>query len=199
MPKSITKEIREELVNMAIKLFLEKGFDRTTTRELSTALGWSKGRLYQYVNSKDDLMNLIIEDLINDDEKFIHEVTALDINASFTEKLVTAIRLYINKNDAHVNRNQFLNHVIVNIDPDLRQAIFSTGRKVQSFYEDLIKKGIKAGEFKTENADLVAFTIWVCGDWTIRRWVLKKHYSVEEYIGEFTNYILNHLGVKHNH
>lgn len=38
-PDSIPVAIRDELVRIATRLFITKGFDRTTTRELSRALG----------------------------------------------------------------------------------------------------------------------------------------------------------------
>jgi len=66
-PGSIPDDIRNVLVRTTTHLFITKGFDRTTTSELNRAHGWSKGRLFQYVGSKDDLMSSLFDFFVGRD------------------------------------------------------------------------------------------------------------------------------------
>lgn len=49
-------EKRRRIVEAAEKLFREKGFEATTTAEISAAAGVGTGTLYLYVDSKEDLL-----------------------------------------------------------------------------------------------------------------------------------------------
>jgi AcrR family transcriptional regulator len=55
------QERREAIVQTAIKLFSDKGFRGTTTRELAAAVGVSEPVLYQHFATKRDLYTAIIE------------------------------------------------------------------------------------------------------------------------------------------
>lgn len=191
----IPNEIRDELVRTATHLFVKNGFDRTTTRELSRALGWSKGRLYQYVSSKDDLMHVLLNSLFERDQEFMDTATELTANLNPTEALATAIRLYIMKNDRYQDLYKFMTHVMVNLEPEKRNLVFKSARKVKYYFETLIKSGVEAGEFRTENTELVAMNIFFLGYWATMRWVLERRYTVEEFIREMTGNILLQLGV----
>jgi AcrR family transcriptional regulator len=54
-------ERRAAIVESAIRLFAEKGFRGTTTRELATALGVTEPVIYQHFRAKQDLYTAIIE------------------------------------------------------------------------------------------------------------------------------------------
>lgn len=56
------KELRDE----AARLFWEKGYSATTTRELAQSLGMQKASLYYHINSKEDLLyDICVESLGN--------------------------------------------------------------------------------------------------------------------------------------
>lgn len=48
-----------QIVDGACRLFFEKGYHRTTIREIALASGMSMGQLYHYISSKDDVLFLI--------------------------------------------------------------------------------------------------------------------------------------------
>jgi AcrR family transcriptional regulator len=51
----------EEIIYTSSKVFLKKGFDRTGLDEIAEAVGMTKGGLYRYIGSKDDILHLILE------------------------------------------------------------------------------------------------------------------------------------------
>jgi len=192
---SIPVAIRDELVRTTTRLFITKGFDRTTTRELSRALGWSKGRLYQYVSSKDDLMHVLLDFFFEKDREFMDTATTKTVNLNYTDALATTIQMYIMKNDRYEDLYKFITHITANLEPERRQMVIKTARRVKRYFETLIQRGVDAGEFQTDNAELVAINIFFLGDWATRRWALERRYTVEEYTRKMTKNILLQLGV----
>src|ERR1700743_2702257 len=56
---------RTAIVDAAAKLFAERGYHATGTAELCEAVGLGKGSLYYYVDSKENLLYLIHERVMN--------------------------------------------------------------------------------------------------------------------------------------
>src|SRR5690242_6886783 len=61
------KEARPaELLDAALKLFVEKGFAATRSEEVARAAGVSKGTLYLYFPSKEELLKAVIQHFLAD-------------------------------------------------------------------------------------------------------------------------------------
>ena len=54
--ESLIEKRREQMIRGAVKLFKEKGFHRTTTREIAKEAGFSIGTLYEYIRTKEDVL-----------------------------------------------------------------------------------------------------------------------------------------------
>ncbi len=54
---------RDEIINEARKMFFEKGFDGMTIRELQRAVGCEVGLFYYYFKSKDEVFEVVVENL----------------------------------------------------------------------------------------------------------------------------------------
>ena len=50
------EERRNQLVDAALRLFAEKGFEKTTIKDLSEAVGVAQGLIYHYYGSKEELL-----------------------------------------------------------------------------------------------------------------------------------------------
>lgn len=54
------QERRKQLIDTALKLFAEKGMERTSIKDIATEAGVAQGLLYHYFRSKDELLYAII-------------------------------------------------------------------------------------------------------------------------------------------
>jgi AcrR family transcriptional regulator len=52
----VPKATRERILDIALDLFIEKGFDKTSLREIAERMGFSKAALYYHFASKDDIL-----------------------------------------------------------------------------------------------------------------------------------------------
>lgn len=66
-PRRRRKEARpQELLDAALSLFVEKGFAATRAEEVATRAGVSKGTLYLYFPSKEDLLKAVIAQCLSE-------------------------------------------------------------------------------------------------------------------------------------
>lgn len=56
------KETRQAIMQAAIRLFSEKGFEKTSIEELAKAAGVGKGTIYGYFQTKTDILHAFCED-----------------------------------------------------------------------------------------------------------------------------------------
>ena len=64
--ESLIEKRREQMIRGAVKLFKEKGFHRTTTREIAKEAGFSIGTLYEYIRTKEDVLYLVCDSIYNE-------------------------------------------------------------------------------------------------------------------------------------
>ncbi len=62
-------ERRAEIVKTARDLFLTKDYDKTTMQDFMNHLGIAKGTIYHYFKSKDELLEAVVEDIVNEHVK----------------------------------------------------------------------------------------------------------------------------------
>lgn len=55
-------ERRQEILDGAVKLFSEKGYDKTSISDIATCLGISQGLCYRYFKSKEDIFKSAIDE-----------------------------------------------------------------------------------------------------------------------------------------
>ena len=51
----------DDILSVSAKLFLEKGFDKTSMNDIATTAGISKGAIYHHFQSKDAIIKAVTE------------------------------------------------------------------------------------------------------------------------------------------
>lgn len=69
MPTDVLPDTRSRILDAALELFSEQGFEGTTLQQIADRLGFTKAALYYHFRSKDDLLEaLVMPSLIDLDE-----------------------------------------------------------------------------------------------------------------------------------
>ena len=63
------KDTREKILKNALEMFANKGYEGTNIRELSDALGVSKGAMYRHYDSKEHLWDSVLSNIETEYEK----------------------------------------------------------------------------------------------------------------------------------
>jgi AcrR family transcriptional regulator len=61
---NLIRDRREQLIRAAIKVFGEKGFHQTTVRDIGRAAHVAQGTIYNYVQSKEDILFLVCDRIV---------------------------------------------------------------------------------------------------------------------------------------
>lgn len=84
---------RTDLVRAAARLFREKGFERTTVRDIANAVGMQSGSIFYYFKSKEEILLVVMEEglllALQDQE------TALQGVSTAREKLRALMRAHL--------------------------------------------------------------------------------------------------------
>ncbi|MGB0429902.1 MAG: TetR/AcrR family transcriptional regulator [Bacteroidia bacterium] len=72
--EEIRKESREKILNAALKLFAEESYHATSISKIAKEASVSKGLMYNYFQSKEDLLNAILEDAMKQGDQLAAEM-----------------------------------------------------------------------------------------------------------------------------
>lgn len=77
---------RDQIISGAIQVISEKGFQKTTVRQIAQAAGVSDGTIYNYFKNKDDILMAIIAQLTESQARELHfgQTKQIDFD-TFTE------------------------------------------------------------------------------------------------------------------
>ena len=67
--QDLVAQRRGEIVDVATRLFLERGFHNTSIRDIARACPFNLASLYMYVSSKEDILFLVAQQLIDEKAK----------------------------------------------------------------------------------------------------------------------------------
>lgn len=192
--KMLVKERRSEIISGAIEVFLKKGYEETTMAEIAKACNMSKGLLYHYVSSKDDILYLIAYDQAEGTRRGFGTLRDRCEKMSPTEALLEYIRFYYQIVHNTQDYQVFLNQVVAKLPRADRQILFDTDNYARDILDAILKRGVESGEFEIEDTVLMAHNILMIGRvWADRRWFLQKNYTLEYYMKAQIKHILKSI------
>lgn len=185
---------RQELVNAAVKLFVQKGFHKTTVREIAKEFGMSMGALYDYIRTKEDILFLVCDHIFKSISDKLE--VSLESEKNTKEKLENAIRDYFIIIDNIQDYTLLLYQETKSLNRKDRNYVLTAEMELTKIFENIIVQGIKEKTFKIDRrtAKIVANNIMVQGQmWSFRRWVAQKNFSLKSYIKIQTELTINSI------
>src|SRR5699024_12429716 len=88
----LVEKRRAQIIKGALTLFKEKGFHRTTTREIAKACGFSIGTLYEYIRTKEDALYLVYEAINH--QVYQHLEKVIDVENPSIENITKVMSSY---------------------------------------------------------------------------------------------------------
>ena len=149
-----------ELLEAALTLFVEKGFSATRSEEVAKAAGVSKGTLYLYFPSKEELLKAVIQHFLGAEiEAGIQEAAAADgPTAQALEQLLVAWWTRIYEGPA----SGVFKLVITEIRnfPEIGDFwVEHVVRPGEEIVSGLLRRGIERGEFADVNIDFAVHSM----------------------------------------
>jgi AcrR family transcriptional regulator len=146
--------VPHRLLSNATRLFAKKGFDRTSVQEIVEAAGVTKGAMYHYFGSKDDLLYEIYARVLREQTEQLEKVATT--GAPLRERLTAAASDVVVSTIASLDDNKIFAQSMHQLSAEKQKAVRAERRKYHERFRTLIEEGQASGEFRADKpADLV--------------------------------------------
>lgn len=165
------EERKEQIIKAAMKVFSEKGFQGTKTKEIAQAAGISEAMIFKFFKNKEDLYKAIITSTVKDHSG---EISLLQSKVSNLPTVLKDIFLHVielNEKDPTFLRLMLYSSLE---EHEFAHNFLETHLlgEMEAFTK-AIEKGIKTGEYREVNPRLVAQIFhYLIGGYCIERFVL---------------------------
>ncbi len=144
---------REEILAAARGLFFEKGYQLTTVEEIAEAAEISKGTVYLYFASKDELYVSVILEGFEELERRL--VSAVESGAPSQERIAAIFSIFI---DHCLNHREYFRltqyflseSVRENLPQEMRETIDDHSRELLELAGRVVRQGIEEGIFRED-------------------------------------------------
>lgn len=180
--EKLIKKRRQEMIKAAVSLFKEKGFHRTTTREIAKTSGFSIGTLYEYIRTKEDILYLVCDAIYDQVKERLER--EIDVEKGGLIRLKKAITVYFKLMDDMQDEVLVMYQEVKSLSGEALPYVLQKELEMTNIFEKLIQKSVEAKEILLEEEEIkmLAHNILIQGQmWTFRRWALHKLYTIEEY------------------
>ncbi len=190
----VSEERKDQILDAATHVFSEHGFHEAHVDDIAEEAGLSKGTLYWYFKSKDDIIIALLDRLFEFGASGVRELQSKEIPA--TEMLRQSVGLLIKDLDHWIKliplTYEFLGLLF------RRKIVKTAFKRYFRHYMDLItpiiQQGIDAGEFQAESAKEVAIAIGAIFEGTILLWVYDSEtVNIKEDIHKSVELLINGL------
>jgi len=151
MVRNRSSEKRSKLLYAALKLFVEKGVQNTSTAEIAKEAGTASGTLFLYFPTKQDLIHELLLKIGQEQSDFIKSLLypSLSVREAFFTIWDGSVRWFLN----NMNEYQYVQQV--RDSGMIAQSVVQQSAKFFGFYYDAIQKGLEEGRIKPYPIDLI--------------------------------------------
>lgn len=154
--KAIEDIRREQILNVALKLFYKNGYTNTKVSDIAEAAGISKGLIYRYFKTKADILFAYREKMNICLDECNSLPTPKDCILAFAYRLLEDPEVTGYLPPLRVYITVFINGELT--DEEHRNPIYDDF--ASNYFEPLFKKGIEQGQFREGNPKEYASIFW---------------------------------------
>jgi AcrR family transcriptional regulator len=175
-------DMKELILNSAHQLFLSKGFDEVSIRNIAEAIEYSPATIYLYFKDKNEIFHALHGEAFKKFNEFLVPVFA--IKDPF-KRLVAMGEKYIEFTFAHPKYYTIMFIAEAPMQCEETSEGWIEGDRALQALEGILAECIKEGYLKKQNVRVLAFTIWsyMHGMCSLELRDRMKHYTQEEHEG----------------
>jgi AcrR family transcriptional regulator len=174
---------RTSIVDAAAKLFAERGYHATGTAELCDAVGLGKGSLYYYVESKENLLYLIHERVMNQVLALATRIAELDESAA--ERLRQLGQEQISVIATYPDHVWVFLHEHKALTGERATQFAASRRRYERQIERILSDGVDSGEFAISDIRLAALAWLGMHNYTYLWYQPSKKLTVDRLAAEY--------------
>jgi TetR/AcrR family acrAB operon transcriptional repressor len=185
------EEAEAKILNAAIRLIVEKGYDRFTLTEVGEVAGYSRGLPAHYFGKKEDLLTEVVRYIV---DNYRTDSSQIDKALAGLPRLIAAIRIY--SKGAGSRESRALGALITEamFRPKLKRAITTLHLRGAANWEERILAGVAAGNVRPDvnvKAQAAVIYAFLRGQMTFAG--LDPKFDIEATAEEFVQTLAQHL------
>ena len=143
----------ERLIDVARQLFADQGFESTSVQDIVQAAGVTKGAMYHYFSSKDDLLYEIYARVLRVQMERLERVVAQDL--PLAERVHAAAADVVATTVESIDSTTIFFRSLHQLGEEKQQEVRRERRRYHETFRALIEEGQADGTFRTDiSADL---------------------------------------------
>lgn len=142
------EERRTEIIDASCRLFLSKGYDNTTMKDVMEELKIAKGTIYHYFKSKDDLLDAVLEHVVDQEIDKLRRIFEESKGSALERLQQLVLQGASHSGDEHEQLLEHL-HQPSNAGMHIRMLAMMV-EKEAPIYAELISLGCEEGTFSTD-------------------------------------------------
>ncbi len=185
-----------QIVEAASRLFSEKGYNKTSLRDIAEESGINLSYIYKYISKKDDILYLFYQYITRKIDNLIKAAGKKKFKNPVEELRFTLTVLYNGlkeMNEEALTMYTESRH----LEKDSLLAVLIEESKFVASIENQIQKGVSKGYFQTSDSFITSNIIaYLLAFYPLRSWNLGGRYTYDQYVELMINFIFDALNVK---
>lgn len=181
--EKLVSKRREQIVAAAVELFSERGYYRTTIQDIARKAGVSIGLIYQYAQTKEDILLLSLMSVMETYKQGIPD--AASGRTDPLDVLWASLAAYCRTVDRARNAAVLAYRSTKSLPREHRQFLKQVELETNELIAKALQDCIDAGLFRQVNVDLVTYQfVLYAHTWALKHWRLSQFTDIEGYIAQ---------------
>jgi AcrR family transcriptional regulator len=190
-PRKIRRR-EPEVLETAARIFHERGYADSTIQDVADALGILKGSLYYYIDSKEDLLFRLLEQVHDEVDELLEQIISRD--ALPMERLALYARKLMEYNLRNLVKITVYYHDVDQLSETRRKLIYARRRVHEEFVTELIREAQESGAADpTQPPRLLANSVFGVLIWVYRWYRPRGPFRPEAVVDSVVSFVLGGL------
>ncbi len=165
LAEKIRSTRRTQLIDVAARLFSERGYHGTSMQDLGQALGIQRGSLNAHIGSKEDLLFDVVDD--GADRFLARGAEALTAGGGARDRLRALLVGHVETATQHLAASTVFLNEWRYLSPEPREVIQAKRDRYEAIARTIVEEGVATGEFRSDvDVRFAAMLVLSAGNWT---------------------------------
>ena len=179
------------ILQIAQRLFMEKGYTATSVRDIAKAAGVEAASLYSHINGKEELLDRTCFDMA---EKFLTGIEEVnDIYFDAAQKLKMAIDTHVNILTNNIEASVVFQRDWRHLNAERRTEFIKLRNEYEDGFRVIVQNGIDEGLFSEVDVKFAALTVLSSLNWIVEWYDPKGKLTASEIATNLYNFTFTGL------
>jgi AcrR family transcriptional regulator len=151
------EEMRSLILDAARKIFLAKGYDEASIRNIAEEIEYSPGTIYLYFKDKDEIFHALHEEGFR---RMLDKMQPLEHVTDPFERLKAMGHVYLEFARENKDFYDLMFIVQAPIKHEQEEGKWEMGRRTLDYLKNVLRQCQEQGHFKNQDIEYLSFAIW---------------------------------------